>query len=144
MHVGIHRNRRRTPTVEHLSPHHDGLTIRLPSSKTDQTGAGRAFLLAYGQTPNPCPVRAVRAWIDYAGLTSGPLARRVTRTGTVSSPLSSQSVALIIKRRTHAAGLEPPRLRRALAALGVLDPGRSRRLPPRPDRRRTDAAGVTA
>lgn len=52
-------------------------------------------------------MRAVRAWIDHAGLTSGPLARRVTRTGAISSPLSAQSVALIVKRRARAAGLDP-------------------------------------
>jgi site-specific recombinase XerD len=33
--------------------------------------------------------------------------RRVTRTGAVSSPLTAQSVALIIKRRVRAAGLDP-------------------------------------
>jgi site-specific recombinase XerD len=105
--LGLRRSELVAVSVEHLSPHHDGLTVRLPSSKTDQTGQGHTFLLAYAQTPNPCPVRAVRAWIDHARLTTGPLARRVTRTGTVSSPLSAQSIALIIKRRARAAGLDP-------------------------------------
>lgn len=105
--LGLRRSELVAVSVEHLSPHHDGLTVRLPSSKTDQTRAGHAFLLAYAETPNPCPVRAIRAWIDHACLTSGPLARRVTRTGAISAPLSAQSVALIIKRRVRAAGLDP-------------------------------------
>ena len=52
-------------------------------------------------------MRAIRAWIEHAALTSGPIARRVTRSGAVSSPLSAQSIALIIKRRARAAGLDP-------------------------------------
>lgn len=40
-------------------------------------------------------------------LTTGPILRRVTRTGVVSSPLTAQSVALIIKKRARAAGLDP-------------------------------------
>jgi site-specific recombinase XerD len=105
--LGLRRSELVAVGVEHLSPHHDGMTVRLASSKADQTGEGHSFLLTYAQTPNPCAVRAVLAWIDHAGLTTGPLARRVTRTGAISTPLSPQSVALIIKRRVRAAGLDP-------------------------------------
>jgi len=105
--LGLRRSELVAIRVEDLSPHHDGATVRLAGSKTDQTGKGHEFLLAFAESPNPCPVRALRAWIDHAGLTSGPIARRVTRTGTASSPLSAQSIALIIKRRAKAAGLSP-------------------------------------
>jgi site-specific recombinase XerD len=103
--LGLRRSELVAIRVEDLSPHHDGLTVRLAGSKTDQTGRGHVFLLAFAEAPNPCPVRAVRAWVDHAGLTSGPIARRVTRTGAASSPLSAQSIALIVKRRAKAAGL---------------------------------------
>jgi hypothetical protein len=53
------------------------------------------------------PVRALRAWLDAAGISGGPIFRRVTRTGAVSSPLSPQSVALIVKRHVTGAGLDP-------------------------------------
>jgi hypothetical protein len=49
----------------------------------------------------------VRAWLDAAEITSGPIFRRVTRTGAVSSPLTPQTVALIIKKRARTAGLDP-------------------------------------
>jgi hypothetical protein len=52
-------------------------------------------------------VRALRAWLDTAAITAGPAFRRVTRTGAVSSPLTAQTVALIIKKRARAAGLDP-------------------------------------
>ncbi len=38
---------------------------------------------------------------------TGAIFRRVTRTGAISSPLTAQSVALIIKKRAQAAGLDP-------------------------------------
>jgi hypothetical protein len=65
------------------------------------------LLLVYAQPPRPCPVRALRAWLDAAQITTGPIFRRVTRTGAISSPLTAQTVALIIKKRARAAGLDP-------------------------------------
>jgi integrase len=94
--------------VEDLSPSPDGLRIRIARSKTDQQGRGQELLVVYAEPPRPCPVRALRAWLDTAAVTTGPVFRRVTRTGAVSSPLTAQSVALIIKKRAHAARLRPP------------------------------------
>jgi hypothetical protein len=51
-------------------------------------------------------VRALRAWLDASAITDGPIFRRVSRTGAVSSPLSPP-VALIVKCRVAAAGLDP-------------------------------------
>jgi site-specific recombinase XerD len=105
--VGLRRSELVALTVEHLSPSPDGLRIRIARSKTDQQGRGYELLLVYAEPPRPCPVRAIRAWLDAAEITSGPLFRRVTRTGAVSSPLTPQTVALIIKKRARAAGLDP-------------------------------------
>lgn len=52
-------------------------------------------------------MRAVLAWLDHAHVTDGPILRRVTRTSAISTPLTGQSVALIIKKRATAAGLNP-------------------------------------
>ena len=105
--VGLRRSEIVVLTVEDLSPSPDGLRIRIARSKTDQQGRGHELLLVYAEPPRPCPVRAIRAWLDAAEITSGPLFRRVTRTGAVSSPLTPQTVALIIKKRARAAGLDP-------------------------------------
>lgn len=91
--------------VEDLTPSPDGMVVRIARSKTDQQARGHELLLVYGKPPNPCPVRALRAWLDASGLTTGPVFRRVTRTGAVSSPLQPQAVATIIKRRATHAGL---------------------------------------
>lgn len=105
--VGLRRSDLVALTVGDLSPSPDGIRIRIARSKTDQRGRGQELLVVYAQPPRPCPVRALRAWLDAAQITSGPVLRRVTRTGAVSSPLTAQSVALIVKRHACAAGLDP-------------------------------------
>jgi site-specific recombinase XerD len=105
--VGLRRSELVALTVEDLSPSPDGLRIRIARSKTDQQARGHELLLVYAAPPRPCAVRALRAWLDAAQITSGPIFRRVTRTGAISSPLSAQTVALIIKKRARAAGLDP-------------------------------------
>jgi integrase len=105
--VGLRRSELVAPTVEHLSPSPDGPRIRIARSKTDQQGRGYELLLVYAEPPRPCPVLAIRAWLGAAEITSGPLFRRVTRTGAVSSSLTPQTVGLIIKQRACAAGLDP-------------------------------------
>lgn len=103
--LGLRRSELIAMRVEDLSPSPDGLTVRIARSKTDQQSRGHELLLVYGQSPNPCPVRALRAWLDASAITTGPVFRRVTRTGAVSSPLQAEAVATIVKRRAKAAGL---------------------------------------
>jgi integrase len=105
--VGLRRSELVVLRVEDLSPSPDGIRLRIARSKTDQQGRGQELLVIYAEPPRPCPVRALRAWLDAAAITMGPVFRRVTRTGVVSSPLTAQSVALIIKKRARAAGLDP-------------------------------------
>src|SRR5450755_1557935 len=62
--VGLRRSELVALTVEDLSPSPDGLRIRIARSKTDQQGRGHELLLVYAESPRPCPVRALRAWLD--------------------------------------------------------------------------------
>ncbi len=88
----------------------DGLEITLRRSKTDQEGAGRKVGVPYGGTPATCPVRAVRAWLDVAGIVEGPVFRSVTRHGHVGAErLSDRTVALIVQRHAAAHGLDAAR-----------------------------------
>ncbi|MBO1269992.1 hypothetical protein [Arthrobacter cavernae] len=43
---------------------HDGLHVRVASSKTDQEGRGTTRALPYGQHPGTCPVCAWTRWMD--------------------------------------------------------------------------------
>ncbi len=86
----------------------DGLTVRLRCSKTDQEGAGRTVGVPYGSNPATCPVRAWRAWLEVSGITGGAAFRPVDRHGHIGpTRLSGQAVALVLKRHTARAGLDP-------------------------------------
>jgi len=83
----------------------DKLTIIVRRSKTDQEGKGTTKTIpAIGG--GLCPVKALRDWLDGAGIKSGAIFRRVDRHGHVHSRLTSQSVALVIKKAAHEAGLD--------------------------------------
>ena len=105
--LGLRRSELVAIELKDISPSPDGVTIRIARSKTDQQGRGASLLLPYAESPNPCPVRALRAWLDASGITDGPVFRRLSRAGAIGTPLTPQSVALIIKRRADAAGLDP-------------------------------------
>lgn len=83
----------------------EGIVIRLRRSKTDQCGAGRDVAIPY-MRGTYCPVRAVKDWLELAEIECGPLFLRVDRYGCISATgLSPQSVALIVKQRAEAIGL---------------------------------------
>jgi len=91
-----------------LEETHDGLVVTVRKSKTDQEGAGRRIGVPYGSRPETCPVRAWRTWVEAAGITEGPAFRGIDRHGNVAgSRLSDRGVALIVKRRAQAAGIDP-------------------------------------
>jgi integrase len=68
---------------EHLHWGKRGLSIQIPRSKTDQEGAGRAVEMAWGANPRTCPLLALENWLRAAGITSGPVFRRVSQYGTI-------------------------------------------------------------
>lgn len=93
--------------IEHVEETTEGIKILLPKSKTDQEGEGRYVGIKRGVNPATCPVRALKAWLDTAGVTTGPIFRRVDRHSNVKEPITPQSVALVVKRAAEAAGLDP-------------------------------------
>jgi site-specific recombinase XerD len=104
---GFRRSELAALRVEDLETTPDGLVVRLGTSKTDQEGQGRPVALPYGSDPRTCPVRAIRAWVDQAGITAGPLFRAIDRVGLVSDhALHTDSVGYLVKRAAGRAGLE--------------------------------------
>lgn len=88
----------------------EGLVISLRRSKTDQEGEGRKVGIPYGSRPETCPVRALAAWVEAAGITEGPIFRPINRHGQVQAGrLSGHAVALVVKRYAEAAGLDAER-----------------------------------
>jgi site-specific recombinase XerD len=90
----------------------EGITVTVRVTKT---GVGREVAVPYGSRSDTCPVRAVRGWTEIAGITEGPLFRRVDSHGTLGrSPngrgtsdgrLTGQAIALIVARAAQRAGL---------------------------------------
>ena len=94
--------------LEDLEERDRGLRVRIRFSKTDQEGRGAVIGIPRTGHPELCPVGAVRAWIEGAELTAGPLFRAVDRHGRVSADrLGSREVARIVKAGASRIGLAP-------------------------------------
>jgi len=93
-------------TVDDLAWETEGVVIRVPRSKTDQTGEGR-FKALPTQGGALCPVTALKAWLACSGIEQGPVFRRVTRWGEVlSDALHPASLNAILKDGAARAGLD--------------------------------------
>ena len=93
-------------TVEDVTQHPRGLSVSIPFSKGDQTGAGQSVAILEGRRIEP--VRHYRAWTEAAGITEGAVFRRLTPHGRVTAEaISEQSVALVLKKRAAAVGYDP-------------------------------------
>jgi integrase len=83
-----------------------GIVVALRRSKTDQQGDGRRIGIPYARGV-VCPVKALDAWLTASGVSDGPIFRSVNRHGGIGAKaLSAEAVALIVKRRAGAAGLD--------------------------------------
>jgi integrase len=82
-----------------------GLKITIRHSKTDQEGEGATIAIVRGSIT--CPVEALKAWRDAAGIRTGPVFRSIRKGGKVGSRLSAQSVADIVKAHAENVGLDP-------------------------------------
>jgi site-specific recombinase XerD len=80
-----------------------GLLVTLRRSKTDQEAAGRTIGVFYGKRATTCPVRSLRAWLNWRGRKSGPLFTGRAKGGR----LSSAAVWLIVKRLVASIGIDP-------------------------------------
>ena len=128
-------------TIDQMTRHADGIELFLPWRKNDQDARGTKLWLPQGQT-GLCPVAALEAWLAAAAITEGPLFRRIWRlppprvpSGTRrkpvaaryrigTSPIDTDSIALIVKNWTglagfDAAGFAGHSLRRGAISSGV-------------------------
>src|ERR671937_304071 len=87
-----------------------GLIVTLRKSKTDQEGKSRRLGIPFGSSEQTCPVRSLQAWLEAARISDGPCFRSLDRFQRVQPQrLSDKAVALIVKRRAKAVGLDPAR-----------------------------------
>jgi site-specific recombinase XerD len=82
-----------------------GLLVTIRRSKTDQDGEGVTIAITRGDVA--CPARALREWLDAAGIEAGPILRPINKAGTVSGErLTDRSVANIVKAYAERAGFD--------------------------------------
>jgi integrase len=94
--------------VEDLKQIPEGIAVEIGHSKTDQRGEGRVALVRFGQNPNLCPVRAVEAWREAAGVHSGPLFLSLDARGIfLGGRMSDKAVARTVKAAVELVGLNP-------------------------------------
>jgi integrase len=92
-------------TVADIIDADGGLRVVIRRSKTDQEGQGQEIAIPTGGKLRP--VEAVRAWLDAAGITEGPVFRPVAKGGRVlPAALTDRSVANIVKLYATRAGLD--------------------------------------
>lgn len=90
-------------TINRISEDSRGLLVRIPTSKTDQEGKGHVVAIPDGRRLEP--VRHYRAWLDRAGISNGPVFRKLTPQGRLTErPMSPQGVALVVKAAAVLAG----------------------------------------
>ncbi len=93
-------------TVEDLAWETEGVVIRVPRSKTDQTGQGRFKALPARGGPL-CPVATLKEWLNCGTIEQGPVFRRVTRWDeTLPEALHPSSINAILKHGAARAGLD--------------------------------------
>jgi site-specific recombinase XerD len=91
--------------VEDLESCDAGLRVRIRRSKTDQEGAGATIAIVAGSVA--CPVQAVQAWLEAAGITSGPVFRSVAKGNRIGhTRLSDRAVANVVKAGADRVGLD--------------------------------------
>lgn len=94
--------------MENITFSPQGMVVFIPQSKGDQLGHGSQIAVPYSPDAATCPVRAVRDWVEAAGIHSGPLFRGFKRNGEIrDTQLSDKAVALIVKKYVEQLGLNP-------------------------------------
>jgi integrase len=102
---GFRRSELVNTQVGRISWNPQGITIMLPRSKSDQTGEGVLKAIPYSTGPC-CPERALRVWLDAAGLTNGPVFRGISKWDVVDADhLNPASVNRILARAAEMAKL---------------------------------------
>jgi site-specific recombinase XerD len=86
----------------------EGALVMIRRSKTDQEGLGRKVGIPRGEIA--CPVTALEAWLEAAGISEGPVFRRVfnrwaQRVG--EQRLAARNVASVVKAAAAELGFDP-------------------------------------
>jgi integrase len=83
----------------------EGMTFYLPRTKTEHSEHGVTYHAP--MLSKLCPVNAYLEWINYAGLTNGPVFRKISHWGQVSDkPMNPRSIVPLIRKLFTQADIE--------------------------------------
>jgi len=83
-----------------------GILIYLRRSKTDQIREGRKIAIPHARGA-VCPIISLSEWLEHSKIIEGAIFRGVNRHGHIGTQtISSQSIALVVKERAAAVGLD--------------------------------------
>ena len=92
--------------VEDIEECPEGLRVRNRKSKTDQEGVGATVAVCRGSIA--CPVTALKDYLEAAGVTSGPVFRRIRRGNHLTDQrLTAQTICRLVKDHAAKLGLDP-------------------------------------
>ncbi|CAM3978555.1 Integrase [Bordetella tumbae] len=108
-------------TIENTRRVPEGFLYTMGHSKTNQEGVERAD--SYKPVVGRAAI-ALEAWLSAAGITSGPLFRRVRRGGVIGEGLGAEAVRKIVQARAALAGLSGDYAAHSLRSGFVTEAGR--------------------
>jgi site-specific recombinase XerD len=86
----------------------EGAVLSVRTSKTEQERRGRSLGVRFDEDEDLCAVRALRHWLDLAGIAEGPIFRPVSRAGRVLPRRANDKlVERVVKASAKMAGLDP-------------------------------------
>ena len=89
--------------------HREGISVKLPRSKTDQEGKGRVVEILWGKHDRTCPVLALENWLKIARIEDGPVFRKVGRYGNIGRKrMHPNSIGRLVIQLVEAAGIADP------------------------------------
>jgi site-specific recombinase XerD len=95
----------------HVETNERGAVLLIARSKTDGDGLGARVPIPFGRDPGLCAVRALAAWIERLPDDGAAVFRGIDRHGNIGARrVSDRAVALVVKARGEAAGLDPRKL----------------------------------
>lgn len=94
--------------VEHLRRTREGDYVwTIPQTKTSDTGM-RTIIPRRGDDDPTCAVRALNAWLEASGITTGPVFRSVDRFGLIGEvAVNAKAVAVAVKELAEKVGEKP-------------------------------------
>jgi integrase len=97
-------------TIQDFTKCDEGFVLTIQRSKTDQFGQGEKLGIPYGSHRETCPVRSIKAWLDFLSgheITTGPIFRHLVQSKPTSKNLTGRGICLVVQRLLKRIEVDP-------------------------------------